>query len=471
MKRFMVLMVLLLCLCVCGLAENEETMQPLPAEINERWLVWEQEGSELLEHGGTEEYYFLLARSGKGENRLYAFSRQHDRWQYWLYTAKAVPQGNGEVHMAFANEGAYDVITGKPFEKPIFSLSQLNEEGEYATVTYTYQMENKAWKLARVYLNEEDNDDQVIVEENKLTFYNNEYEKLGSAKGDFQRDLRHVNISVFPKTLSEAQMKLSFAPEVPYSTQLQAVDVNFTGGLRYPVYTAPDATSYRAANGKAAVSTNSWIQVFGRSDNWILIQYAIDDEQYRFGYISADALPAHAAIGTLQLDNKPGFVTMTTVLTDDPLRSGSALRTLQQGSPVTWLATLGNWAYVESRTGDMVRGFIPLHALTADHTFYLNNHTDVSGQRYPLNGVLTISAKGQVTLTVTEVNCTANGEAVQAFALYNMVDGQKILTAKRNDNGTYPGTATFTGAAQAFLLVPVDAQGREDRTQAIFLQQ
>ena len=41
------------------------------------------------------------------------------------------------------------------------------------------------------------------------------------------------------------------------------------------MYAAPDSKSLRGAKGRARVSTNGWIQVFGSEGDWILVQYDI----------------------------------------------------------------------------------------------------------------------------------------------------------------------------------------------------
>ena len=52
-----------------------------------------------------------------------------------------------------------------------------------------------------------------------------------------------------------------------------------------------DSKSLRGAEGRARVSTNGWIQVFGSEGDWILVQYDITDTHNRIGYIEKDALP------------------------------------------------------------------------------------------------------------------------------------------------------------------------------------
>ena len=63
------------------------------------------------------------------------------------------------------------------------------------------------------------------------------------------------------------------APDIPQGT-LNAEVTPFTPGQTYAVYSAPDSRSIRGAKGRARVSTNGWIQVFGAEGDWLLVQYA-----------------------------------------------------------------------------------------------------------------------------------------------------------------------------------------------------
>ena len=154
--------------------------------------------------------------------------------------------------------------------------------------------------------------------------------------------------------------KLTKAPTLPDGSDLKATEIKFTGGKKYEVYSAPDKNSIRGGNGKAKVSTNGWIQVFGKENGWILIQYSIDSEHYRFGYISEKALPKKAAVEDLQFSPVSAVIDHPVSVTDDPLFSQSTLTTFTGGETVSWLATMGNWAYIE---GTDFRGFIPADAL------------------------------------------------------------------------------------------------------------
>ena len=105
---------------------------------------------------------------------------------------------------------------------------------------------------------------------------------------------------------------------------------------------------------------NDWLQVFGRENGWIMIQYAIDKDHMRIGWIPESALPKDAYTETLWLEAIPARVTARSVVTDDPLFSCATLKTAEEGTEVTWLATMGDWAYVEIAGEQPARGFILL---------------------------------------------------------------------------------------------------------------
>ena len=168
-----------------------------------------------------------------------------------------------------------------------------------------------------------------------------------------------------------AKENLTVAPALPLSNELVAQEIKFSGGKKYNVYSAPAKDSVRGGNGKAAVSTNSWIQVFGQEGDWILIQYSIDASRYRIGYIAASALPKNVNVPSLDFQPIDAWVEEEVSLTDDPFYSQSVLAALSVNEKVTWLATIGDWAYVEVTHGKLMRGFVPLESIRTDRLFDL----------------------------------------------------------------------------------------------------
>lgn len=153
------------------------------------------------------------------------------------------------------------------------------------------------------------------------------------------------------------------APVIPQGT-LNAQVVEFEKDDLFPVFSAPDSHSLRGANGRAAVSTNDWIQVFGRDGKWLLVQYDITDDHYRIGYITKKALPEGTTASELIFTDTTGTLNKDTVVTDDPLMSQSELVKLHANAEVKCLGTMGSWTYVEAeQDGKKLRGFVPTENL------------------------------------------------------------------------------------------------------------
>ena len=149
------------------------------------------------------------------------------------------------------------------------------------------------------------------------------------------------------------------APSIPAGT-LNASLFSFTSNQTYPVYSAPDSRSIRGAKGRARVSTNGWIQVFGSEGDWILVQYDITDTHNRIGYIYKNALPADVTVPELMLTSIPSVVHYDVEVTDDPLVSRTPLARLTENSKVTCLGTMGEWTYIEAEADEeWLRGFVP----------------------------------------------------------------------------------------------------------------
>ena len=87
--------------------------------------------------------------------------------------------------------------------------------------------------------------------------------------------------------------------------------IRFTSGQKFKVYQGPGEEYGQAGNGKAAVSTNDWIQVFGEENGWILIQYDINKDHMRIGWIKSSALPKKATVSRLTYAPLNAITSMT----------------------------------------------------------------------------------------------------------------------------------------------------------------
>ena len=146
---------------------------------------------------------------------------------------------------------------------------------------------------------------------------------------------------------------------------------NFAKGKKYPVYTGPGTNYYREAAGKASVSTNDWIQVFGEENGWLLVQYHVTDAMNRFGWIHATQKEAGVSVPELAWNGSEA-VCHNWWLTTDPLGACAEIESPNgelsfNGRACTLLATLGTaWSYVEMEytPGVPMRAFVGNAELT-----------------------------------------------------------------------------------------------------------
>ena len=185
------------------------------------------------------------------------------------------------------------------------------------------------------------------------------------AYGTYDNRFAAFNIYAFPKTYEEACEVLTNPPVTP-SDFYSPVSLTLRPREKYDVFAAPGRDSYRSANGKATMSTNDWVQIFGEEDGWVLVQYDISRDQMRFGYVDASVLPRNAEVPQLIWYDLPEQTLLNnTYVTDDPLASRSIICWLNAGDTVKVLSDFGSWYYVEVKpgTGKTLRGFIPKTAI------------------------------------------------------------------------------------------------------------
>lgn len=354
-----IILVMTVCLAYADAYQIADQVQ-IPDQI-QSWLEKEKldnytATSCVTDVGKSSDYAFVLMQGNKGNNILYVFRQKSSGWTFQYKTNAGVPQGTGRVTVR--QEGAST--------NGIY-IAEENDSGEYWIEYAIYRAQDSsagAWRL-REY-SDHDRKMNVKISDNRIAYYiGSDLDVLeGYAYGTIQDDLRYVNLNNIPSTLKEAKNKYTLAPSIPAGL-LTAKVIKFTGGKKYPVYSAPSENSMRGANGKASVSTNDWIQVFGRENGWIMIQYAIDASHYRIGWITEKALPKNSSVDTVDFMYSDTIVISDANLTDDPLFSESVVCTIPAGNTVQYLSTMGEWVYIEwNGASQPVRGFIRLNCVT-----------------------------------------------------------------------------------------------------------
>ncbi|MBE5768454.1 MAG: hypothetical protein E7333_02555 [Clostridiales bacterium] len=437
---------------------------------------------------------------------------QESRWKDWEITGwtdtdapgkktacafVAVQKGKEHDLLAFAYDGDWVFLWNNPYalprvEEPVI-LDRLGDGGEIGGLRWFYVVDNEIQEATCTFAYD-GNGKWLLQHVGHIGYYRPDaptmfidatregrlhMENVGWALegeevdrvfyGEYQRDLRYFSMEDFPLTVKEAREKLTVAPDIPWGT-LTAEKIKFTGGQKYKVYHGPGEAYGQAGGGKAVVSTNDWIQVFGVQDGWAMIQYDISADEMRIGWIDAEALPKKASVPELTFPGeKSAYTTEAVVLTDDPLGSCREVIRLAQGQVVSWLATMGEWAYVEVSTGDQLQGFVPADSLTTDRVFHLEDHAESTFQHYPLTGTLKVSGSGMVTLSIDSYTPKQGGHAAVSFAVYDEISGAVLMRTSAGGRfwtvqGMLPQGTT------ALLIVPVDANGQEDRGCAVSIQ-
>ncbi len=142
--------------------------------------------------------------------------------------------------------------------------------------------------------------------------------------------------------------------------------IQIKAGQRLPVYSAPSTGAWRGANEKALVSTDGAVWAAGWENGWLLIYYETNNGSIRVGYVnSADMTNSPKMDTELQFAHADAVLLEDCAMTDDPLRTASAMTSLKAGETVAYLTSVINqngaaWDYVETTIqGRTARGYIP----------------------------------------------------------------------------------------------------------------
>ena len=302
---------------------------------------------------------FISARKGQANRLIHAAKNDNGEWKINWSTESALPQGEESITLTNRSGTTYAGIKlGTAFSyRPYRS-------GCYE---YLYQKHNSTWLLEEIIYIDTDGTllDTYRITDDGVTYkgwLTNDRKTF--IEGRVQRDLRFFSCSGFPTDLNALKKSLSNPPEIPVGT-LSAEEIKFTGGKKYSVYSGPGEDYMHSGNGKAAVSTNDWIQVFGKENSWIMIQYDITSDHMRIGWIPEKALPKKSNVDTIEFIYSDTTIISDANLTDDPLFSESVLCTIPAGNTVQYLASMGEWVYIEwNGASQPVRGFIKTNCLT-----------------------------------------------------------------------------------------------------------
>lgn len=181
--------------------------------------------------------------------------------------------------------------------------------------------------------------------------------------------LANFNIHNMPKRGPDDVRRINEANEgLQYFAYLysEVVAGQTSGKKSCAVYSAPDTSSYRAAKGKASVSTGDDYNLYLTVGDWSLIEYRVSLRTSRFGWAQ---LGKHGDETTNEIVHVPMLTAFDTYLTDDPNVSEYHQAELPAGTKLTALSHPNGWAYIYVEAtvdGKITRGFVPQRDVVFD---------------------------------------------------------------------------------------------------------
>lgn len=286
-------------------------------------------------------------------NQLVAVDEVKDGWKDAIFSTTAVYQPSEQEETGYPKitrtKSGFELAYPDIDERYCFELTRNNEGGAVYTLTEA-QMGG------------------VTVERQAEYFY---LVTLGddNAVWAVEVTLENFNIHNMPKRGPDDVRRINEANEgLQYLAYLypQVVSGQTSGKKSYAVYSAPDTSSYRAAKGKASVSTGDDYKLYLTVGDWSLIEYRVSLRTSRFGWAQ---LGKHGDETTNEIMHVPMLTAFDTYLTDDPNVSEYHQAELPAGTKLTALSHPNGWAYIYVEAtvdGKITRGFVPQRDVVFD---------------------------------------------------------------------------------------------------------
>lgn len=362
--RYFALVMLLLVLPCAGLAAQGD-LSAVPVEL-EAYMAQSRTGNTLvdyLELENTPDGDVVIVLMDNGTERILQVCKRVDGvLKTDISTVLGIPQ-EGENAYLYTYEAGRKMV--RDWDGSTWTSDGLNF-GVAVPDVYEETIESSvlyAWKDGGIFLvsYRKKVGSLVDIVGDDAVFYNTSFGLEGRTKRTMATDIRLVDFEALPWALSQA----TGAPEIPEAQGMLALreqPVILEPGHSYEVYVGPGRMYARAGNGKAQVSTNDWVQVFGAYGDWLFVQYGISEEQCRFGWIEHAAVASGEQVAELALEDGDWYTLGEAYwLTDDPLCSRGVTERLPAGTQMELMACLGDeWAYVRVQAyGETLWGFIP----------------------------------------------------------------------------------------------------------------
>ena len=287
-------------------------------------------------------------------NQLIAVDEVKDGWKDAIFSTTAVYQPSELDETGYPKitrtKSGFELAYPDIDERYYFELQHNNEGRTFYTLMEAQMGDVKVERIAEYIY-------QVTQGEESAVW------PVGITRGDFNiHNMPHRGVEDV-RRFNEANEGLQyFACLYP-----EVVSGQKSGKKSYAVYSAPDTSSYRAAKGKASVSTGDDYNLYLTVGDWSLIEYRVSLRTSRFGWAQ---LGNHGDEATNEIVRVPMLTAFDTYLTDDPNVSEYHQAELPAGTKLTALSHVGSsWAYVyveATVNGQVNRGFVPQRDVVFD---------------------------------------------------------------------------------------------------------
>lgn len=352
---------LLLLLLVCGTAMAEEN--DFPAEIKQYF-----ENEKILEiesYSSSEQLFAAIARDQNHERVLYAFQQINGKWVCFAKTKNAIPKM--ELKAIVSVSDTYQDRSDKGVQNvPNISIRFLEPNEDHSELWMNFLLDGDRYILRDVsaYC------DGVFARyENGAIFICDDdgfYSNIGYIQYTESVNITTFDYDKYISCVKKWDDKYYELTKDVYFDENHPLLYYWPSDQTISVYSAPTGNAFIEANGKAKVSTNDWILIYGSDDKYYFIQYAINESAMRFGYIPRQSL-AYSEPLEIMWSNIKATVKSKTNLINDPLGSKTKIKSIAAGTEVEVLSFLNGWAYVEYRSASIVRGFLDNQLLNKEN--------------------------------------------------------------------------------------------------------
>ena len=355
MKKLRILLILCLTLAVTLPAASANSWN-----LNGQLLAMVEQTHDYDEYTGLVSDYNRKAATthtiltSRYHNQLVAVDEVKDGWKDAIFSTTAVYQPSELEETGYPEitrtKNGFELAYPDIDERYYFELQHNNEGRTFYTLMEAQMGDVKVERIAEYIY-------QVTQGEESAVW------PVGITLGSF-------NIHNMPKRGVEDVRRFNEANEgLQYFACLypEVVSGQKSGKKSYAVYSAPDTSSYRAAKGKASVSTGDDYKLYLTVGDWSLIEYRVSLRTSRFGWAQ---LGNHGDETTNEIVHVPMMTAFDTYLTDDPNVSEYHQAELPAGTKLTALSHPDNqWAYVYVEAtvdGKITRGFVPQRDVVFD---------------------------------------------------------------------------------------------------------